>query len=81
VASYLRDHLANITLNGEDNPEQLLENLVEKHLDYLGGLAETGMIRSVSLTDQLSERNDATRRSTFRFLGVKARKTGLPNGL
>ena len=70
ITTYLKNHLGNINLNTDTDPEQVIENLVEGHLDYLGGLAELGMIRSVSLLDQLADRRNTAKKSTFRFLGM-----------
>jgi len=81
ISSYLREHLGSITFNGDTDHPQVLETfeaLVEKHLDYLGGLADNGMIRSISPCDHLSDKQHSAKLSTFKFLGIPSSASRKP---
>ncbi len=81
VSQYLREKLSRyaFTADGITNQgviEENLNKLVEDHLAYLGRLADSGAIRSVTFSDPLdgnsgSGRTTNGKASTFRFLGIR----------
>ena len=64
--------------NSTIDPTRLIQQLVEQHLDYLGGLADNGMIRSLSPYDHLSDRTHSAKLSTFKFLGIPSSPSRKP---
>lgn len=70
VAEYLREQLCRVALVADGISDDELNKLVEDHLDYLGKLSDSGMIRSVSTDDPLTRGGVNAKASTFQFLGV-----------
>ncbi len=71
VATYLREHLAQLAYEPDSDMEGVIEKRIEEHLDYLGALSGMGVIRPMSVRDHLQGDGTPGRRSTFRFLGLK----------
>ena len=70
VTDYLREQLCRVAMVADGITDDELNRLVEDHLDYLGRLSDSGMIRSVSTDDPLIPGSANAKASTFQFLGV-----------
>lgn len=70
VSEYLRSQLHRLAHNAKGISTDELNRMVEDHLEYLGRLAESGRIRSVSVGDPLNGSGAGAKASTFHFLGI-----------